>query len=280
VAVSDETRQGHELEMGAYCRAIESHLCHKNDGHLIRISGPAFDLVRGWANQGMPLKVVLWGIDRTFERYYRKGPRRRPVHIAFCEADVLDAFDEWRRAIGVVSADVASTLTSASAADATPTFRPSSEEEVTAAPHAAATRRSAGARGASRSDSLPAHIDRVANRLTLLRGEPRNGRDLDDALAQAVLTLDSLRPAARQARGSARQALIARLESIDAELLARAGERLSPDQLSMLRRDASDALAPFRERMPSDAYLAARERALAQLIREHARLPLIRYEFR
>jgi hypothetical protein len=278
VAVSDETRQGHELEMGAYCRAIESHLCHKNDGHLIRISGPAFDLVRGWANQGVPLKVVLSGIDRTFQRYYRKGPRRRPVHIAFCEADVLDAFDEWRRAIGVASTDVASIFNSASAGNVAPTLRPSSAKEVTGAPHAAPTLRPAGACGASRSDSLPAHLDRVANRLTLLRGDPRNGPELDHALAQAVLTLDSLRPAARQARGSARQALVARLESIDAELLARAGERLSPDQLSMLTRDASDALAPFRERMPADAYHAARERALARLIREHAGLPLIRYE--
>jgi hypothetical protein len=134
--------------------------------------------------------------------------------------------------------------------------------------------------GARRSDSLPAHIDRVANRLTLLRGDPRNGPDLDEAIAQAVLALDSLRPAARQARGSARQALVARLESIDAELLARAGARLSPDQLALLAHDASHALAPFRERMPADAYLAARERALAQLIREHARLPLIRYDSR
>jgi hypothetical protein len=278
VAVSDETLQGHNLEMSAYCRAIESHLCHKNDGHLIRISGPAFDLVRGWANQGVPLKVVFSGIDRTFERYYRKGPRRRPVHIAFCEADVLDAFDEWRRAIGVASTDVASTFTSASAGEVAPTFGSALEKEVAAAPDAALAVRSAGGRGASRSDSLPAHIDRVANRLTLLRGDPRNGPDLDDALAQAVLTLDSLRPAARQARGSARQALVARLESIDAELLARAGERLSPDQLSMLTREASDALAPFRQRMPADAYLAARERAVARLIREHAGLPLIRYE--
>ena len=279
MAVTDDMRQGHELDVGAFCRAIESHLCHKNDGHLIRISGPAFDLVRGWANQGVPLKVVLSGIDRTFERYYRKGPRRRPVHIAFCEVDVLDAFDEWRRAIGVASADAPPTLSSASASagDVVPAFG-SPEDEVAAAPHGAPTLRSAGARGARRSDSLPAHIDRVANRLTLLRGDPRNGPDLDDAIAQAVLTLDSLRPAARQARGSARQALVARLESIDAELLARAGVRLSPDQRALLTQDASIALAPFRERMPADAYLAARERAVAGLIREHAGLPLIRYQ--
>ena len=59
----------------------------------------------------MPLKVACAGIDRYFERYYRKGPRRRPVRIEFCEADVLDAFDDWRRAVGVTlpSAAVART---------------------------------------------------------------------------------------------------------------------------------------------------------------------------
>ena len=84
-----------------YCREIETYLCRKNDGHLIRVTGPSFDLVSGWATQGVPLKVACAGIDRCFERYYRKGPRRRPVKIDFCEADVLDVFDEWRRAVGI-----------------------------------------------------------------------------------------------------------------------------------------------------------------------------------
>ncbi len=81
---------------------LEAYLCRKNDGHLIRITGPAFEQVQGWAAQGMPIKVAEAGIDRYFERYYRKGPRRRPVRIEFCEADVLDAFDDWRRAVGVI----------------------------------------------------------------------------------------------------------------------------------------------------------------------------------
>ena len=84
-----------------YCRAIESYLCRKNDGHLIRIVGPSFELVAGWAEQGVPFKVACRGIDRYFERYYAKEGRRRPVRIEFCEADVLDVFDEWKRAVGV-----------------------------------------------------------------------------------------------------------------------------------------------------------------------------------
>lgn len=87
-----------------YCREIEAYLCRKNDGHLIRIVGPAFEQVTGWAREGIPLKVALAGVDRYFERYYRKGGRRRPVRIEFCEHDVRDAFDDWRRAVGVTAA--------------------------------------------------------------------------------------------------------------------------------------------------------------------------------
>src|SRR5512132_2332825 len=84
-----------------YCRQLETYLCRKNDGHLIRIVGPAFEQVCGWAEQGIPLKLAMRGIDRYFERYYAKGPRRRPVRVEFCEADVLDVFDEWRRSVGI-----------------------------------------------------------------------------------------------------------------------------------------------------------------------------------
>ena len=86
-----------------FCREIESYLCQKNDGHLVRVTGPSFDLVSGWAAQGVPLAVAFRGIDRYCERYYAKGPRRRPVRVEFCEADVLDTFDEWRRATGLTT---------------------------------------------------------------------------------------------------------------------------------------------------------------------------------
>ena len=88
-----------------YCRQVEAYLCRKNDGHLIRIVGPAFEQVCGWAVRGVPLNVAMRGIDRYFERYYAKGPRRRPVRVEFCEADVMDVFDEWRRALGITAVD-------------------------------------------------------------------------------------------------------------------------------------------------------------------------------
>ncbi len=93
------------METDLFCREIEAHLCRRNAGHLVRLVGPAFDVVVGWARQGIPLKVACRGIDRFFERDLAKDrTRRRPVRIEFCEADVLDAFDEWRRAVGVGTA--------------------------------------------------------------------------------------------------------------------------------------------------------------------------------
>src|SRR6266540_2127844 len=90
-----------------YSREIEAYLCRKNEGHLIRIVGPAFEQVCGWATLGVPLKIAFRGIDQFCERYYAKRPRRRPVRIEFCEADILDLFDAWRRAIGVGAAGAA-----------------------------------------------------------------------------------------------------------------------------------------------------------------------------
>ena len=93
------------IDPADYARQVESYLCQKNKGHLVRVVGPAFDLVTGWASTGVPLKVAFRGIDRCCERREAKGgPRRRPIRIEFCEADVLDAFDEWRRAVGVTAA--------------------------------------------------------------------------------------------------------------------------------------------------------------------------------
>ena len=268
------------IDLDGYCRAIESHLCRKNDGHLIRIAGPTFDLVRGWAEQGVPLKVALTGIDRTFERYYRKGARRRPLQVSFCEADVLDVFDDWRRALGLFGAGRSGGAPSAENGVSPAECEAGTSEYAGTAECGAGTSVPAGALAERphRAASLPAHLERVANRLTLLRGDPRNDEEMETALAAAVLQMDAHRQASRGARGPARAALIAHLESLDDNLLARVRARLSPEQLDELRREAAETLAPFRERMPRVAYEAAHEAALTRLLREHAGLPVIRYD--
>jgi len=233
----------------SYCRQLETYLCRKNDGHLIRIVGPAFGQVCGWATRGVPLKVAQRGIDRYFERYYAKGPRRRPVQIQFCEADVFDVFDEWRRAIGVPIRDGEAT-------------DDESQEE--------------GEGSSRRHGSLPAHLERVIARLTTLRGG--EDRSLDDVVDRFVRELDTARAPAKGLRGDARGAFLERLRTLDNELLAAARGQCTAPVLQQLEAEADEELAPFRARMPLEAFEQSRRAAIDRLIRERRRLPVITFD--
>jgi hypothetical protein len=236
------------IDVESYCRDLEAYLCHKNDGHLIRITGPAFERIQGWAQQGIPLKVAEAGIDRYFERYYRKGARRRPVQIVFCEADVLDAFDDWRRAVGL----------SRVAADAD--GGPDVEEPVAAS----RPRR-----------SLASQIDGALARLTVLRGSDKAGPIIGAPLEAAVRALDALRPDAERVRGEARDALLQRVTEIEDTLAAEALAALKPDQRLAFEKDADAELAPFRPRMTAEAYAQSRRAAIHRLVRLHFSLPTL-----
>jgi hypothetical protein len=240
-------------EVSAFCAQIETYLCKKNDGHLVRVTGPSFEVVSSWAAQGIPLKVAYAGIDRYFERYYRKGPRRRPVRIDFCDADVRDAFDEWRRAVGVVHAP-------ARAADG----------DVEAGEDASRT-----SRGPSL--SLPAHLERVVLRLTAARASGRLGDAFDDIIDRVSRELDGARAESRGLRGEARHALIARLAALDEELVAGARASLDEAAVAELTRGAADELASFRQRMLGDAFARALDGAFKRLVRERFNLPTVAF---
>ena len=234
------------IDVESYARELEAYLCKKNDGHLIRVTGPAFEQVQGWASQGVPLKVAQAGIDRYFERYYRKGPRRRPVRIEFCEADVLDAFDDWRRAVGVTQV-VADSAGGPDVEDPQPASRP---------------RR-----------SLASQIESALARLTVLRGSDQAGPLLGAALDAAVRGLDALRPEAAKARGEARDEIMRRVADIEEALAAAAVNQLDPAERGALEREADAELEPFRSRMSDEAFRQSRRQAVQRLVRQHFGLP-------
>jgi len=225
----------------AYCREIEAYLTRKNDGHLIRIVGPSFARVCGWAEQGVPLKVAYAGIDRYFERYYAKGPRRRPVHVDHCEHDVLDMFDDWRRAVGVTAT--------------------SSNENLEPRPR----------------ESLATRLERAMAKLTALRAGARPPVPAD-LLDGVVRELDQMLTPAKHARGTARAAMVDRVANLDRQLLEAARAGLPRADCEGLQAQAEADLAPFRERMTREAWTSAIEAAFDRLVREHAGLPSLPVE--
>ena len=223
-----------------YCRQIEAYLTRKNEGHLIRIAGPVFDQVSGWAAQGVPLAVAFRGIDRYCERYYAKGPRRRPVRVEFCEADILELFDDWRRAVGV------SQLVDPGA----------------------------GEPASAKRDSLPAHLDRAIARLTAMRASGRSAV-FDRRLDEAVRELDRTRAAAKSARGDARTAILERLGALDRELLDAAGAEIDEPRRTALVAESETEIAPFAARMSAEARARAIDAAFDRLLRDAFGLPVL-----
>jgi hypothetical protein len=237
------------LDRDQYCRDVEAYLCRKNDGHLIRIVGPAFELVSGWAARGIPPKVVRRGVDRYFERYYAKGPRRRPVRIDFCETDVLEAFDEWRRAVGV--------LWPRSVRHGQPNGQP-------AAP------------AAKPRCSLVAHIDRVIGCLVARQTDPRMP-SLDAEISRTIEQLESLRQNAATARGAARVLLLEQLAGMDGALASAARASCAIELRTAMVQEAAKDLEPFRERMELAVYQRAIDAATDRSLRETFNLPTISY---
>ncbi len=239
-------------DAGEYCRQVEAYLTRVNGGHLVRIAGPGFDLVRGWADEGIPLSVVFRGIDAKHERH-RAGRTRRPLRIEFCDADVRETFDAWRRAVGL-SAD-RPVEESASTSD-TATGSGSDETAV-------------------RRPSVSKHLDRVIDWLSRFTGR----LDLSDAFREtvggALVELSALREVARTARGPARQALAERLAVVDRQVVAAARAASAAAVTETLAREAERELEPFRGRLDADAWRRAVEATVDRKLRERLGLPVV-----
>jgi hypothetical protein len=230
------------VDTSDYCRELERYLCQKNGGHLIRIVGPAFETVRGWAESGVPLTVAYRGIDQYCTRQKAGAAlRARPVRIEFCERDVLTLFDEWKRAVGV-----------------------------------ARTRSEAEGSQAARKAPLASHVERVVARLVGRRipSSPALERHIEGLLIE----LDRLASESRQARGQVRAAIIERLAALDVELMVVAAADIDADAATRARREAETQLAPFGSRMAADERARALAAAYERAIREALNLPTICYD--
>ena len=238
------------MDPGAYCRQVEAYLCRQNEGHLIRIVGPSFELVSAWSGAGVPLSVVRRAVDRACLRRRARGGRRRPLRIEYCEADVLDLFDDWKRAIGVGLGG------------------PSSDADPR-------TGEESGGAAARRRASLAAHMERVVARLSACAvSEPGS---LGGRAAEAAAEIENVR-AGGVPRGKARQQLLDRLAELDAGLLAAAREAAGEPLLLRLREEAERELAPFRDRMERGAFRRAVAAGRDRLLIDHFRLPRLAYD--
>jgi hypothetical protein len=230
-------------DVGEYCRQVEDCLTRANGGHLVRIVGPGFELVRGWALEGIPLSVVSRGVEAKAERHVR-GRAARPLRIEFCEADVRAVFDQWRRAVGLAGHESGAV--------------PNAGSDETAAP---------------RRPSLGRHIDRVREALVRASGRLDLPEPIRDELSRLIDEMTALGRTARRARGEAREVVIARLAELDRELAERIRLAAPADLVLQVREDAARDLASYRTRLEPSAWQRAVDITADRLVRRRFGLP-------
>ena len=241
-AIADGPDSATAVDIGEYCRSVERHLTRVNGGHLVRIVGPAFELVRGWAEEGIPLGIVYRGIDLKVERH-NQGTATRPLRIEFCAPDVRDVFEGWRRAVGLARA-------SATGAE------PAAEAE-------------------RKRPSLSKQLERALDRLTHAAGHLERPDAFRDGIGEIVTKVSALREAARTARGEARDAISTELPAIDRQLLELARTAVSGDERADIEREAEQDLSSYRSRLAFDTWREAVAAMVDQRLRERLGLPTL-----
>lgn len=234
-------------DVADYCRQVEAHLTRINGGHLVRVVGPGFALVKQWADEGVPLSIVFRGIEQKAERH-AAGASKRPLRIEFCEADVRVLYDDWRRAIGGAAA-----------------FGAGAPPEAGSAPPQAEPKR----RPASKT------IERAIERLGRLAGRLELSGEFRDAVSQVIEQLSALREELARTRGPAREHLLERLVPLERRLLDQARRVVPADVLRGITAQAEQDLATYRDRMSPEAWARAVSVTVDRGVREHVGLPVL-----
>jgi hypothetical protein len=85
----------------AYYQDVEEFFVSRR-GDPLMLSNPDWLLVRRWRSEGVPLRIVLRGIEDALDAHAHSFSRHRKVgSLAYCESEVDAARDRWRQALDV-----------------------------------------------------------------------------------------------------------------------------------------------------------------------------------
>lgn len=83
----------------AYYQGIEEHFVSRR-GDPLFLSNADWTLIHGWRQAGIPLRIVLRGINDAFDSHAHSWGRHRKVRsLRYCAPEVDAAIERWRQAL-------------------------------------------------------------------------------------------------------------------------------------------------------------------------------------
>jgi hypothetical protein len=209
-------------------------------------------LMENWKTQGVPLHVVLRGVEKAFDSYEAKPRRRSVKSLMYCQEEVEAQYAEW-----LESQTGASEKEESNGAEKKTEV--TNVDERLPFPRAAINAHLGGARHALAQickDEMPANASEFCD--ALKRAVTRLG-EIENDFAKAV------RPDAEQLEDA--------LTSLEKMLDEALRSSVAPAELVAAQADIEAQLKPYRTRMERATYEQTYENMLLKRLREQHGLP-------
>jgi hypothetical protein len=222
-----------------YFTEIEDAFVRRRGKHLF-LSPMDWALMETWKQQGIPLHIVLRGVEKSFDSYEAR-PRKRSVKtLLYCQEEVEAQYAEW------VEAHVGSSNASAEA-----------ESDKTLFSFAA----------------ISEHLQRSRNALSELAHSRKQEDDLSEALTRAIALLaDIEKDFASGATLDTRKledSLTGLERMLNDSMISVAGS----STLDEFKNGVKDQLKPYRSQMDAVAYKQTFDNLLLKRLREEFAMP-------
>lgn len=222
-----------------YFTEIEDAFVRRRGKHLF-LSPIDWALMETWNQQGIPLHIVLRGVEKSFDSYEAR-PRKRTVKtLLYCQEEVEAQYAEW------VEAHVGSATTVA-------------EPESDKTPFSFA--------------AISAHLQRCRNSVSELAKSRKQKDDLAEGLTRAVALLTDIEndfaSGARLDTRKLEDSLTGLERMLNDSMLSVA----SSSTLDELKKVVKDQLKPYRAQMDAAVYKQTFDNLLLKSLREQFALP-------
>ena len=222
-----------------YFTEIEDAFVRRRGKHLF-LSPMDWALMETWKQQGIPLHIVLRGVEKSFDSYEARPRKRSVKSLLYCQEEVEAQYAEW------VEAQVGSS-------------NASTEPESDKTPFSFA--------------AISEHLQRSRNALAELAQSRKQKDDLSEALTRAIALLaDIEKDFASGATLDTRKledSLTGLERMLNDSMLSVAGS----STLDEFKNGVKDQLKPYRSQMDAAAYKQTFDNLLLKRLREEFAVP-------